>query len=474
MDKATAHHAVVLLIAVVAAGAAAAEGGMTAEQEADRVAALPGQPAVSFEQYAGYVTVNESHGRALFYWFFEATENPQNKPLLLFLSGGPGCSSIGYGQSQELGPFFPQKGKPELKLNDYAWNTAANLLFLESPVGVGFSYTNTSSDLKDHIGDTITALDSHNFLLGWFQRFPQFKSHEFYIAGDSYAGHYVPQLAELIIESNKKTSDDHINLKGIMIGNPAIDSETDQSGMIDYAWHHAVISDGLYEEITKNCNFKLQNVSENCNSSFQKYVEVYNIIDMYSLYTPKCVDSNYTTMSESYSHLKGVSPKYTSLDGRALAWYDPCAWIYTNKYFNRADVQQALHANVTNIPYSWLHCSGSLQYKSDDIAFSILPTLRRIIASNLRVWIYSGDTDGVVPVTSTRYALRKLKLDIVEDWTPWYTDNKQVGGWRVEYEGLTFVTVRGAGHLVPTFKPREALQIFNYFLKNEKLPSIPF
>lgn len=58
------------------------------EQEADRVIDLPGQPPVSFKQYAGYVTVNETHGRALFYWFFEATTNSSKKPLLLWLNGG--------------------------------------------------------------------------------------------------------------------------------------------------------------------------------------------------------------------------------------------------------------------------------------------------------------------------------------------------------------------------------------------------
>ena len=90
------------------------------------------------------------------------------------------------------------------------------------------------------------------------------------------------------------------------------DSETDQNGMIDYAWHRAVISDGLYEEIKKNCNFKLQIVSNECNSPFQKYIEVYNIIDIYSLYTPTRVDNNYTTISESYTHLKDDAQKYIS------------------------------------------------------------------------------------------------------------------------------------------------------------------
>ncbi|KAL2509768.1 Serine carboxypeptidase-like 34 [Forsythia ovata] len=230
-------------------------GGATVEkvspwkllQEADRVIKLPGQPAVSFKQYAGYINVNQTHGRALFYWFFEATKNPQKKPLLLWLNGGPGCSSIGYGEAEELGPFFTQKGNPKLKFNNNSWNKGANLLFVESPVGVGFSYTNTSSDLKE-LGDTVTAQDSYNFLVNWFRRFPQYKSHEFYIAGESYAGHYVPQLAEVIFDRNKKVSKDaYINLKGFMIGNALLDDEMDQTGMIDYAWDHAVISDHLYQ-----------------------------------------------------------------------------------------------------------------------------------------------------------------------------------------------------------------------------------
>ncbi|KAG5531639.1 hypothetical protein RHGRI_026307 [Rhododendron griersonianum] len=201
------------------------------EQELDRVVKLPGQPPVSFQQYSGYVTVNES----------------------------PGCSSIGYGALEELGPFLSQKGKPELMFNNHTWNKAANLLFLESPVGVGFSYTNTSSDIQQ-LGDTIT-------------------------------GHYVPQLAELIFDNNKIVSkDDFINFKGFMIGNALMDDETDQTGMVEYAWDHAVISDRVYNDIKSQCNFSLQNPSNGCNLALNEYFDVYQIIDMYSLYSPTCVE----------------------------------------------------------------------------------------------------------------------------------------------------------------------------------------
>ncbi|KFK27639.1 hypothetical protein AALP_AA8G409500 [Arabis alpina] len=455
-----------------------------AAQRADRVKELPGQPPVKFRQYAGYVTVNETHGRALFYWFFEATHNPSEKPLLLWLNGGPGCSSVGFGASEELGPFFPQNStKPNLKLNPYSWNNAANLLFLESPVGVGFSYSNTSRDISQ-LGDTVTARDSYNFLVNWFKRFPQYKSREFYIAGESYAGHYVPQLSEVIYNENKIASkNDFINFKGLMIGNALLDDETDQKGMIDYAWDHAVISDELYKKVNQECDFKLAHVSKECDLALDKYFNVYKILDMYSLYSPNCVP---TPKNSSISHSVAGNRHLPAYRGffrprlvsnnegwrRMAAGYDPCASEYTEKYMNRRDVQKALHANVTKLSYPWTHCSDKITFWSDAPA-SMLPTLRTLVSAGLRVWVFSGDTDGRIPVTATRYSLKKLGLKTVQEWTPWYTKN-QVGGWTVEYDGLTFVTLRGAGHQVPTFKPREALQLVNHFLASKKLPTFPF
>ncbi|KAG2701806.1 hypothetical protein I3760_06G060600 [Carya illinoinensis] len=432
-----------------------------AQQQTDEVVRLPGQIPVKFKQYAGYITVNETHGRALFYWFFEATDNPHEKPVLLWLNGGPGCSSIG-GETLELGPFFPQKAgtKPLLRLNPYSWNKVANLLFVESPFGVGFSYTNTSTDFAE-LGDTRTAKDSYTFLVNWFRRFPQFKSHEFYIAGESYAGHYVPQLSEAILDNNKNASKDtFINLKGFMIGNAALDAEADNEGAVDYAWSHAVISDRLYHDIKSKCNFKIQ--SDGCDAAFSELYAEYDGIDIYSIYTPICVNG-----SIAQHYISGIDGWH-----RKILSYDPCSSTYIETYLNRADVQEALHANVTGIPYPWTRCSKEIK-SWNDAAESVLPTIKKLIASgDLRIWIYSGDSDGILPVTSTRYALRKLGLKVIEDWIPWYSDNQQVAGRTTIYEkGLIFVTVRGAGHKVPMLAPKRSLHMVEHFLANKKLQS---
>lgn len=95
------------------------------EQKRDKIKWLPGQPKiVGFEQYSGYVTVNEESGRALFYWLTEAplSHGPNSKPLVLWLNGGPGCSSIAYGASEEIGPFRIRPDGKSLYLNPYAWN----------------------------------------------------------------------------------------------------------------------------------------------------------------------------------------------------------------------------------------------------------------------------------------------------------------------------------------------------------------
>lgn len=152
--------------------------------------------------------------------------------------------------------------------------------------------------------------------------------------------------------------------------------------------------------------------------------------------------------------------------------YDPCADYRVVEYLNRGDVQAALHANVSgSIPYSWSPCSDALTNWTDAPA-STLPAIRKMVDAGLRVWVYSGDTDDRVPVTSTRYALRKLKLTTLKQWREWFTSD-QVGGYTVLYDGLTFVTIRGAGHMVPMIAPVQARQLFAHFLAGKELPATP-
>uniref|UniRef100_A0A0A9HCP7 Carboxypeptidase n=1 Tax=Arundo donax TaxID=35708 RepID=A0A0A9HCP7_ARUDO len=457
-----------LLVAIVSCGvvsgdaAAAGAGVEECEERArnDRVEALPGQPPVAFAQYSGYVTVNEERGRALFYWLTEAAGDAARKPLVLWLNGGPGCSSVAYGASEEIGPFRIKPNGTGLFLNKYSWNREANLLFLESPAGVGFSYTNTTSELKTS-GDERTAQDALQFLINWMSRFPQYRHRDFYIAGESYAGHYVPQLARKIVEYNKASSYPFINLKGILVGNAVTDNYYDNIGTVTYWWTHAMISDHTYKAILKSCNFTSANVSRACSRAMNYAMNhEFGDIDQYSIYTPSC--------AAAAANGTVLRFKDTLIRRRSFG-YDPCTETYAEKYYNRMEVQKAMHANTTGIPYRWTACSDVLIKTWQDSELSMLPIYKMLMKAGLRIWVFSGDTDSVVPVTATRFVISHLGLKTKIRWYPWYSAG-QVGGWSEVYEGLTFASVRGAGHEVPLFQPRRAFRMFQAFLAGEPLP----
>ncbi|KAK1311477.1 Serine carboxypeptidase-like 43 [Acorus calamus] len=172
-------------------------GGFPVE---DLVAKLPRQPDVGFKQFAGYVD-------------HKAEADADNKPLTLWLNGGPGCSSVGGGAFTELGPFFPRGDGRGLLINSNSWNKVSNLLFVESPAGVGWSYSNTTND---------------------------------YTTGDAATGHYIPQLAEVLLNHNEYSNGPKFNIKGVAIGNPLLRLDRDIPAVYEYFWSHGMISDEIY------------------------------------------------------------------------------------------------------------------------------------------------------------------------------------------------------------------------------------
>ncbi|KAL9258046.1 Serine carboxypeptidase 1-like protein, partial [Drosera capensis] len=386
--------------------------------KADKISALPGQPkGVKFNQYAGYVRVDKKTGKTLFYYFVQSPKYSEDLPLVLWLNGGltdPGCSSLGNEAFEEQGPVRVNSDGRTLYLNPYAWNKVANVIFLESPAVVGFSYPN-SSIIYNETGDKSTARDACRFLLRWLHRFPHYKSRDFYISGESFAGHYVPELAYTVIHHNDNVRNHtKINLKGIIFGNGVLNNPTDSRGRFDYLWSHALISDRTHAGRNK-----------------------FGGISLYNIYYPLCI----------------TSPSFNRSIAGSIDHYDPCSDCYVNDYLNNSKVQAALHAK----PANWSSCST---FNWTDSPNSVLPIVQKLISSTLRVWIYSGGVDGVVPITSTRYSIDSLKLPVKTHWRAWYL-NQEVGSYVEEYENLTFATVKGEGHEVPSYQPQRALALFS-------------
>lgn len=462
---------------------------------------LPGWGALEpLTMFSGYVTVDEPAGRALFYILVESQTDAVQDPVVLWLNGGPGCSSVGGGFMAELGPFFPTEDGKHLKPNPYAWNLAATTIFLDSPAFVGYSYSNTTSDL--FVGDRRTAQDARRFLLGLMKRFPHLRKNDLYLSGESYAGHYLPNLALEIVKGNRE---EHLNLVGFLVGNPWTDTATDNLGAVDFWWHHALISDETAIGIRSNCNFSRigpldahptrsnpSSREELCDDFCNRAFSELGPINIYQIFADICLPKSAVAASRALAAALGPSTpaglvarlsaaqRHTSAGGprvrrqgeEAAVEYDPCVDDEVEVYLNLPEVQKAFHANQTTrtLPWRWADCNQAIHYSQKDLMASMLPVYSQLLATgNLRILVYSGDVDGIVPVVGTRRWTAGLGLKTTQPWRPWFSPTQQVGGYIVEYDGLTFATVRNAGHMVPYVQPERMFHLFTSFINSRAI-----
>lgn len=189
---------------------------LLADKSADEILSLPGWSGkLPSRQFSGYL--KGSNTTNLHYWFVESETDPENAPTVLWLNGGPGCSSLD-GFFYEQGPFeIDKKDHTKLISREYRWNRLVNMIFLENPVGVGFSYSD-SNDYK--CNDDRTAIEGRVALEDFFNnKFPELKKNKFFITGESYGGIYVPTFAEEIVKNELAGTYTGAKLTGIGVGN---------------------------------------------------------------------------------------------------------------------------------------------------------------------------------------------------------------------------------------------------------------
>lgn len=151
---------------------------------------LPDAPSFTTKTYSGYLEVSAT--KSLHYVFVESETDPANDPVVIWFNGGPGCSSM-LAFMQENGPLAIDDGETYIKTNPYPWNKRANMIWLESPAGVGWSTAGTAEDLQQN--DMTQSQDAMTALLQWYTKFPEYKPNKFFVSGESYAGIYVPYLS---------------------------------------------------------------------------------------------------------------------------------------------------------------------------------------------------------------------------------------------------------------------------------------
>ena len=252
--------------------------GYTIKAKADYICSLPGiaDSNINFRQFSGYLDVNTR--KHIFYWFIESENNPRTDPVIWWSNGGPGCSGL-IGLLEEFGPFRVQPDSQTILRNPYSWNRLANILFVEAPVGVGFSYSDAPN--QDYLAwnDSQTAQDNYFSILSYFVKFPQYRTNKFYLASESYGGHYIPQLAKEIVDRNAKLNPSNvniINLKGLMIGNPYNDFfSTEYPGNDQAYWGHSLIDEPTWQGIVKYCiqPFEMNPYNSSTGKGFQPWTD---------------------------------------------------------------------------------------------------------------------------------------------------------------------------------------------------------
>ncbi|CAI0400132.1 unnamed protein product [Linum tenue] len=369
-------------------------------RQADKITTLPGQPAVRFNQYSGYITVDKMQGRALFYYFVEAETEPGSKPLVLWLNGGPGCSSVGAGAFCEHGPFKPSGDV--LLQNNYSWNK----------------------------------------------------------------GHYVPQLAQLIVKSKPP-----INLKGIAIGNPLLDFNTDFNSRAEYFWSHGLISDATLDIFNTVCNYS--QIRRQLQRGFLT-PECFRVNSHASLEIGKFVDAYDVTLDVCLSSIQSQSHVLERAAAAGVGEIDVCVEDETIRYLNRKDVQKAFHGRLVGVR-TWSTCSDVVRYEMDNLEVPTTPILGQLLKSGLKVLVYSGDQDSVIPLIGTRKLVnglaKEMGLNTTVPYSSWF-QGRQVGGWTQVYgDALSFATIRGASHEAPFSQPERSLELFRAFLGGTPLPA---
>ncbi|GKD37393.1 serine carboxypeptidase-like protein 13 [Tanacetum coccineum] len=227
------------------------------------VKTLPGfHGDLPFTLETGYIGVGESEDVQFFYYFIESEGNPKEDPIMLWLTGGPGCSGLS-GLFYQIGPLTinytnSTLEKAILEINPYSWIKAASIIFLDQPAGTGFSYAKTS---KAYItNDTSSTIHAYDFLTKWLVDHPKFINSPLYVGGDSYSGIVLPMIVQEIYNGNEAKEGTYINIKGYVLGNPFTDTSADYNSRIPYAHNMALLSDAIYKSVDENCRGEYLNV----------------------------------------------------------------------------------------------------------------------------------------------------------------------------------------------------------------------
>ncbi|EPE28601.1 alpha/beta-Hydrolase [Glarea lozoyensis ATCC 20868] len=455
-------------------------------------------PEVDFdigESYAGLMPISKAanESRQLYFWFFPSENTEASDEILIWLNGGPGCSSL-EGLLQENGPFTWQYGTYKPVPNPYTWVNLTNVVWVEQPVGTGFS---------QGVPTATSEADVAAQFLGFWENFVNtfaLQGRKVYITGESYAGFYVPYIADAMLNKNDTT---YHNLEGTMIYDPSTSTDVVQRQLpamdfINY-W------DGLHPF---NDSFRavLQNMTDSCGyTEFNEKYFTFPPPGPLPVKLPGTDEENVTTpdcdiFDLIYNEIFYVNPCW---DIYQVATTCPVLWDVlgfpgsfdylpagASIYFNRTDVQKAINAPLIE----WAECTNTDVFinNTDTSLPSGLSVLPGVIERSKRTIIGHGDLDFVLISNGTLLMIQNMTWNGAQGfqskpsdpfYVPYHDDPSLstlaasgVLGTTHTERGLTWVSVDLSGHMIPQYAPSAAYRHLEFLLgRVESLSSMsPF
>ncbi|KAI8139515.1 Alpha/Beta hydrolase protein [Fennellomyces sp. T-0311] len=415
----------------------------------------------SSEQFSGYVD-NLKTNNHLFFTFYESRSSfPKGDPLVLWLNGGPGCSSLAMALI-ELGPCIVSPHHSGVRVNPYSWNTNANILFLDQPANTGYSYGNYG--VKNSLE---AAWDIFMFLQLFLLAFPQLAKSQLHIAGESFAGHYIPAVAAEILGQNRIGEYPPLNLHSLVLGNGWVDPLI----QLQYYEPYGCANDSSYKPIFDETICKqMRDTSHTCQklmNACYKYPSSITCVPA-GLYCQQTQLGPYDKTGRNFFDIRQEchhdSELCYNITDRVNSWAD--------------DSDVRLELGIDKNTGRFITCNDRVQYRfalSGDMTISYAPQIAEALEAGIRVLIYSGDMDW----TCNWYGGLAWTVGLQWSGQPeysraydqnWYSiaTGKFAGQFRT-HKNFMFLKVHDAGHWVPYDQPAHALEFFTAWIENRTL-----
>ncbi|KAL3518430.1 hypothetical protein ACH5RR_021019 [Cinchona calisaya] len=405
----------------------------------------PDPSVADLGHHAGYFRLPHTVGARMFYFFFESRRKNNSDPVVIWLTGGPGCGSE-LALFYENGPFHITDSL-SLVWNDFGWDKVSNILFIDQPTGTGFSYSSSDNDLRhDEKG---VSNDLYYFLQAFFKKHPEYAKNDFYITGESYAGHYVPAIAGRVNQGNKNKEGIIINLKGFAIGNGLTNPLIQYKGLPDYALEHKLISQSYYtsmqesvtecEDAIKDCD---TNGGDSCGTAFYLGNEIFDDI------LSSAGNINYYDIRKQC---------------KGQLCYD---FSNVENFLNQDTVREAL--GVGDI--EWVSCSSTVyDAMIDDWMRNLEVGIPALLEDGIKLLVYAGEYDLVCNWLGNSRWVQAMEWSGQKDFLAApnvsFTVNGVEAGLRKGYGPLTFLKVLNAGHMVPMDQPQASLEMLERWTK---------